>query len=66
MAGQEERQLRREKKIQKRRTARQSRARVRQALLDRAFEQAGHDPEIPPAQSVAHIHVGRNNKRQGS
>lgn len=63
MPGQEERQLRREKKFQKRRTARQSRARVRQALLDRAYEQASHDPDIAAAQVVSHIHVGHNKPR---
>ena len=63
MAGQEERELRRQKKQQKRRTARQSRARVRQALLDKAYEQAAHDADIPAEQLVAHLHIGQNKPR---
>lgn len=68
MAGQEERMLRREKKLQKRRTARQSRSRVRQALLDHANseaqEAATFDADIRPERSVGHVHVGRNKPRQ--
>jgi hypothetical protein len=74
MPGNEERNLRREKREQKRRTAKHNRASVRKALHDsalgRAWEQIEYDEEvlqeveIPRWQRVGEIHVGRNAPRR--
>ena len=74
MSGNEERNLRREKRLQKRRTARHNRARVRRALndgtLSRAWEAIACDEavtgevEIPRWQRVGEIHIGRNALRR--
>jgi hypothetical protein len=62
MPGHEERNLRREKREQKRRTAKQGRARVRKALDSGDYESPLETPEIPPKDQVREIHVGRNTK----
>lgn len=74
MPGNEERNLRREKREQKRRTAKHNRANARKALhfsaLGRAWEQIECDEEvleeveIPRWQRVGEIHVGRNAPRR--
>jgi hypothetical protein len=64
MAGNIERILRTEKRLQKRRIAKRNRAHARRALSDVAPESAWDDQEIPRWQRVGEIHVGRNAPRR--
>ncbi len=63
MPGREERILREQKRLQKRKVIKRNRRQVRQRLEEADFEAAGQDDEVPPREQVKDLHIGRNKPR---
>jgi hypothetical protein len=63
MPGQEERILREQKRLQKRRVTKRNRSQARKRLQDRDFEAAGQDDDVPLREQVKDLHIGRRKTR---
>ena len=60
MPGQEERILREQKRLQKRKVTKRNRRQARKRLQESDFEAAGQDDEVPLREQVKDLHIGKN------
>ena len=66
MPGREERILREQKRLQKRRVTKRNRSQARRRLEESNFEAAAQDDEVPPREQVKDLHIGRRKPRPGT
>jgi hypothetical protein len=66
MPGQEERILREQKRLQKRRVTKRNRSQARKRLQEANFEAAAQDDEVPPREQVKDLHIGQRKPRRGT
>lgn len=66
MAGQEERILREQKRLQKRKVTKRNRSQARRRLQESDFESAAQDDDVPEREQVKDLHIGRRKPRPDS
>jgi hypothetical protein len=65
MPGREERILREQKRLQKRRVTKRNRSQARKRLQESNFEAAVQDDEVPLREQVKDLHIGKRKPRPG-
>jgi hypothetical protein len=63
MPGQEERILREQKRLQKKKVTKRNRSQARKRLQEADFEAAAQDDEVPQREQVKDLHIGRKMPR---